>query len=279
MRCVLRSLLAALALRSSRLAASWIAQHKAVPQLVALVYLGVPPTLKAAAFSALTALATHPSNMDMDLGKATLSNHAGVNGSLDAGGLGRLSEIAVAMPDAAGSIAAGEGLAKSIAPAITGSVDIWQALHPNSVADAAPCTASGIHAPAVANPVRPLPSARDGCAQDMSSRISVSMFVPERAQSGIRSDHAAAGGVFSITNSNGNLPELLKGLKEDVIIEQRHQAYPQTLAFLRLLRQIIEAHVTNEIPLPYEMTYCTRTRTRTAVHESRNCCPILAGFS
>ena len=63
------------------------------------------------------------------------------------------------------------------------------------------------------------------------------------------------GGEGDMVSGGGMLPELLIGLKEDVVIEQRHQTYPQTLAALSLLRGVFASHAAAAEPLPPYTTH------------------------
>ena len=55
--------------------------------------------------------------------------------------------------------------------------------------------------------------------------------------------------------ASGGAPEFLRGVREDVYVEQRHQTYPQTLALLRLLRAVLTSHRRASLPPPPEMPH------------------------
>eukprot|EP00966_Prymnesium_polylepis_P168951 3906142-Prymnesium_polylepis.1 len=53
-----------------------------------------------------------------------------------------------------------------------------------------------------------------------------------------------------IFGRTGHEPELLAGLKEDFEIEQRHKAYPMTVAFVDLLHKLVSVSAATGAPAP-----------------------------
>jgi len=67
--------------------------------------------------------------------------------------------------------------------------------------------------------------------------------------------------------------ELLAGIKNDLVIEQKHQQYPETLAFVRLVRQLLASCAAAGRPPPAGLT-----RHMTWIGEELFCCFEAYGF-
>ena len=241
------SLFTALASRSSRLATEWISaqpgQHNAIPKLVSIVYLGVPPELKAAALDALAALTEPALCSDPTAGAAAGGGTPrGVKRPL--GDLTRCEEAAVA---------------------------VWASLHAQSTSQSQAALPTGTGTGGGAAPT-PYPSAfpaspaagggrpADSRAPTLGNSIMPFVHTPGGAGGGMggMGGGGGGGGGGGATPGGGGMgggggrtaeeamgrapPELLENIKEDLCVEQRHQVYPQTLAFLKLLRHVWTIH-------------------------------------
>ena len=67
--------------------------------------------------------------------------------------------------------------------------------------------------------------------------------------------------------------ELLAGIKNDLVIEQKHQQYPETLAFVRLVRQLLSSCAAAGRPPPAGLT-----RHMSWIGEELFCCFEAYGF-
>jgi len=251
------SLFSALASRSPRLAADWITAHQAIRQLVTLIHLAVPPDLKAAGLGALAALA-NPS--------LPTCSSVSVSGIATLGSSGGGPHVE--SPDSTRQ----GGLFTPWASVI------WEALHPSvqshsehdvswrASADDLATSVNSVTRMVGANDAHYVASAgiAGGFALGSTPSASPAHFPPRGNSSHHRpAAPAAATGstgdsvVHSDVEQPGDwmggdesVPDFLKGIQEDFCVEQRHQTYPQTIAFLKLLQRLFASLTAAGLPLP-----------------------------